>query len=102
MGNLTGIRVGCVSAHPSLVSLASLDQQLYAGFATRIPGTSRTAAAGGAQEYINAYEVRQLTSDRLNVTVRFNDTTQVGLCLIGLMQTSIHARRHDVEFEAHL
>ena len=89
MGNLSGIRVGCVSARPTVVPLARLDPQLYAGFATRFPGSAAAmAAAGGAKEYVSAYEVYQLMPSRLNVTVRFNDTTQVRQCSERIRSTS--------------
>jgi hypothetical protein len=82
IGNLSGLSVGCVSAGVVTLPLEKLDPLLYKAYASRFSSTRPSSGSTGdsgeeGREYLAAYEVHDLEAGRMNVTIRYNDTTQV-------------------------
>jgi len=72
MGNLSGLSVGCMSTNPLYLEGASLvNQELYDG------QYSKYGSGLKPQEYIGAYNLYNSGPELLNVSVYYNDTTQV-------------------------
>ena len=72
MGNLSGLSVGCMSTNPLYLEEASLvNQELYDG------QYSKYGSGLKPQEYIGAYNLYNSGPELLNVSVYYNDTTQV-------------------------
>jgi len=71
VGNMSNLRVECVSAAPRfLPSADALNRDLYRG-------QYGQAGSGLATEYVAAYDLHNSAPGLLNVTVMYNDTTQV-------------------------
>jgi hypothetical protein len=74
MGNITGLSVGCISTNPKFVDTASsINTALYNGQYSKY-GSSSTPT-----EYVGAYDLHNSGPGLLNVSVFFNDTTEIQL-----------------------
>jgi hypothetical protein len=74
MGNLTGLSVGCISTNPSFkTSLSDINLALYNGQYSKYGSKLQPV------EYVGAYDLHNSAPGLLNVSVFYNDTTQVAI-----------------------
>lgn len=72
MGNLTGFDVGCVSTNPTFKGdISEINRATYNG------QFSQYGSKLSAEEYMGGYNLHNSAPGLLNVTVLYNDTTQV-------------------------